>query len=108
MHLALLDAVFIGRSLALVQAGNGVRHAVTGHVQHASARAVPVMADTLFTARDVQKLGVQGLVPDPIESVLGKGLVKGLAVGRLGIGQSAIYVKNQGLQHGHPPVLGKF
>jgi hypothetical protein len=58
-------------------------------------------ADALLAAGHLQQFAIQGLVPVPGQARPGKGGIEGgtMAVA-LGIGQRAIDVEDQGLQHG--------
>jgi hypothetical protein len=66
-----------------------------GRVHH-----VPVMGDAFLAAGDLQQPGVQRFIPVPVQAGLREGLVECGAVGALGIGQGAVDVEDQGLQHG--------
>jgi hypothetical protein len=58
-------------------------------------------ADALLAAGHLQQFAVERLVPVPGQAGLGKGGVEGRAMAvALGIGQRAIDIEDQGLQHG--------
>ena len=52
-------------------------------------------------ARNVEQFGVLGLAPVPVQALLRKGLVEGFEVSVLGVGQRAVHIKNQCLEHRH-------
>ena len=90
----------IGRCFELMQPAQGVAHAGAADIAHLGVTDAPVMQEPLLAAGDIEQPGVQRLVPVPVHALLGKGRVKSGAVGGFGVGQGAVYIKNQGVEHG--------
>ncbi len=69
-----------------------------GAGQHFRGMAFGIEADALLAAGYRQQFAIEGLVPVPVQAVLGEGGVEGEAMAvALGIGERAIDIKNQGV-----------
>mgnify|MGYP006192588523 CR=1 FL=1 len=86
-----------------MQPVNGFLRARAADVPGLVSVGLPIRLDALFTSRDRQQSLVQRHIPVPVQADLGKRVVKRSQMGHLGVGQCAVYVKDQCLEHGVKP-----
>jgi L-ascorbate metabolism protein UlaG (beta-lactamase superfamily) len=70
-----------------------------GRFGEARVEVLQVVADAFLAAGHGQQLVVQRHVPVPGQAAFGKGPVEGDTVGVFGVGQGAVHVKDDGLDH---------
>ena len=98
-HGACLHGLFVKRGFEFVQARHCIGHA-PADIDQIGLHLPPVVQDALFAARHFQQARVFGCAPVPVAAFFGKGAVECGQVGGFGIGNGAVHIKNQGLQHG--------
>ena len=97
-HRAFLHGLFVKRRLEFVQARHGVAHPAA-NIDQAGLDLPPVVQDALLAPGNFQQARVLGLTPAPVAPFFSEGAIESGQMGGLGVGQRAVYVKNQGLQH---------
>ena len=99
--LAVAHRSLVKRGFDQVQALHRFGHGARLELFHVRFDLTPVVQHAFFATRNVQQFGVLGLAPVPVQALLRKGLVESFQVGVLGVGQGAVHIKNQSLEHPH-------